>query len=406
MSLRKDLDAKSINPPKDMWLTDEEINHLKKLKLVKGKRYHRPEINALLQKQGIKWECPYSIINGGDGLYAVYRNNKENKSFLLGEGGTSKVKDLQKLDKDAKDKNDWVLKTIYQSKVKDVKFFDDIANAEVKNLQQTGLGKSLIIKTVSKKDGQQKRGLMMKKAKGVQLLELMEKKELNPDSDMLKKIVINILMKLDEMHKKGFIIRDLKLPNIMVDSNGNVYFVDTALWIKHKKGVASDDYVCGTRQYVPKEVFSGGKYTIASDTYAAGFIIKALLTGKILCYNNESKNCYYSNDGITRIVKTKDGMDKEYKIEKEIEDMINNMMDNDNPKNRPTLQAVCDVIMKYMPKDPDKAQSSEMKHEPSEKNKSSGKNSSDAALMAQLGVLKRVDKPLPKNHVRSKCSIL
>lgn len=356
MSQRKPMNDNS--PPEAMWLTDEEIGRLKKLELLEGHRYHRREINAKLKEKEIKWECPYSIINGGDGLYAVYRNKQEDKPFLFGEGGTAKIKALQKLDKDAKDKGDWVLKTIYESKVGSLEDLNSLSNNEFGVLQKIDLAKPFVIETKSIKNGKQKRGLMEKRAKGKELFKLILTKELSNDSDMLKIIAFNILKKLQEMHNKGFILRDLKQQNIMVDSNGEVSFIDFGYWIEHKEGVASDGKLIFTRPYLPREVVASAEYTIASDIYAAGVVLRGLLTGWILIYEEE-KGFYYAHDGITRITKQKYGEKyylKYYILEKEIKDLIDTM--NAHPKQRPTLEDACNIIKKYMPKEPDEVQQS------------------------------------------------
>lgn len=325
-------------------LSGDEIAILKHLNLPKG-RSHRREINALLKKQGITWTCPYSIIRGngmngkGDTLYAVYRDAIHDKSVVIGSGTTSKVKELQNLETGA-----WcVLKVISN--------YDEVASKEHKILQQLGKADSLLIQKDSKK-GIHKREIIMERANGVELFKLIQSGQLTTDSTLLKKIALNILKQLKDFHDKGILLRDLKLENIVVDpETGEATIIDVGFAIAAKNGVGSDGARCGTIQYIPPEILCDGKntnYTIASDTYAAGIVLQAILTGEVYLHTQQN-GFYFVNDGIQRTTKY-GSLEVPYIVEKEIRDLYTSMFATD-PKLRPRLAYACYILERHIPKD-------------------------------------------------------
>lgn len=61
---------------------------------------------------------------------------------------------------------------------------------------------------------------------------------------------------LGHLHTKGFVYRDLKLENILVDEKGNVHLADFGLskLIKNNELAMS---ICGTPEYMSPEVIKG-----------------------------------------------------------------------------------------------------------------------------------------------------
>ena len=69
----------------------------------------------------------------------------------------------------------------------------------------------------------------------------------------MKFYATQIVLAVDELHKKGFMHRDLKLENIMMEQNGYLKIIDFGL----AKVLVSDKVaytVCGTPEYYAPEV--------------------------------------------------------------------------------------------------------------------------------------------------------
>jgi serine/threonine protein kinase len=65
----------------------------------------------------------------------------------------------------------------------------------------------------------------------------------------------------DFLHNAGVIYRDLKLENILLDDEGHVQLIDFGLakWLKYGSRTTT---ICGTRQYMGKEIMMERSYYI------------------------------------------------------------------------------------------------------------------------------------------------
>mmetsp|Transcript_20394 Transcript_20394/g.29293 ORF Transcript_20394/g.29293 Transcript_20394/m.29293 type:complete len:606 (+) Transcript_20394:182-1999(+) len=94
----------------------------------------------------------------------------------------------------------------------------------------------------------------------------------------------DVIHALDDMHKRGYLHRDLKLENIMLVNEAEdspVKIIDFGMVVKlpegseyyHSKGVQ------GTRGYVAPESLTHSEYSAKSDLWQAGCTLYALLSG-------------------------------------------------------------------------------------------------------------------------------
>jgi serine/threonine protein kinase len=92
---------------------------------------------------------------------------------------------------------------------------------------------------------------------------------------------------LQHMHDRGYVHRDFKPENLVVDGAGQVYLVDMALaW---RKGLLSGrPALAGTPAYMAPELLAGRYPSAASDTYAFAVTAYEVLAGR-LPYDGNSR---------------------------------------------------------------------------------------------------------------------
>jgi len=128
--------------------------------------------------------------------------------------------------------------------------------------------------------------VVMEKVPGQDLFEAINGKGLMPVVEV-KDVMRQLLMALRELHGRGCIHKDLKLENIMFErspaANAQIAQVklidfDTIENCSPEMPKLAKD-VLGTDQYIAQEAYAG-RYTPASDMFAAGVIAYRLLTNR------------------------------------------------------------------------------------------------------------------------------
>ncbi len=85
---------------------------------------------------------------------------------------------------------------------------------------------------------------------------------------------------LDYAHKKGFIHRDVKPENILLDQTGNAYLVDFGIVISSYMPKRFTRGFIGTPEYASPEHCRGDELTGASDQYSFAIIAYEMFTGR------------------------------------------------------------------------------------------------------------------------------
>ncbi|KAK8883548.1 RAC-gamma serine/threonine-protein kinase [Tritrichomonas musculus] len=99
-------------------------------------------------------------------------------------------------------------------------------------------------------------------------------------------------------HSKGYIYRDLKPDNILINEDGHIKIADFGLVTNEKK---SDTY-CGTPDYMAPEIFQNNEYTKAVDWWALGCFIFEMLTDMTPSYCRDIEIPFYVSDSARDLI--------------------------------------------------------------------------------------------------------
>jgi predicted Ser/Thr protein kinase len=101
--------------------------------------------------------------------------------------------------------------------------------------------------------------------------------------DRALEIVAALGEALDAIHRAGFVHRDVKPANVLIDQVGNVYLSDFGL-AKHvltTAGLTASDHWVGTLDFAAPEQIRGGTVDARADVYALGCVLHLMLTGAV-----------------------------------------------------------------------------------------------------------------------------
>jgi serine/threonine-protein kinase len=116
-----------------------------------------------------------------------------------------------------------------------------------------------------------------------------------PPNKQIALWALQILSAEQHIYDRGFLFRDLKPQNIMIDNNGNVKLIDYGLAMRVEKAASEDpstDEIQGSPYYMPPERIVGSGEGQFSEIYSLGMVI----------YHVLAKQPFYSSDDIKKLV--------------------------------------------------------------------------------------------------------
>jgi hypothetical protein len=102
-----------------------------------------------------------------------------------------------------------------------------------------------------------------------------------------------LLTALAHLHDQHIIYRDLKLENVLMDSEGHIALTDFGLSKQNIDMTGGATTFCGTAEYIAPELLKGQKYGAAVDWWSFGILLYEMMCGRTPFYDKNRKLMFY-----------------------------------------------------------------------------------------------------------------
>ncbi|XP_065174840.1 RAC-gamma serine/threonine-protein kinase-like [Sycon ciliatum] len=96
-----------------------------------------------------------------------------------------------------------------------------------------------------------------------------------------------ITLAIKYLHELGIVYRDLKLENLLLDSEGHIKITDFGLCKEEITYGATTKTFCGTPEYLAPEVLEDNDYGRAVDWWGLGVVMYEMMCGRLPFYNRD-----------------------------------------------------------------------------------------------------------------------